>query len=48
MSTRTDVWTDVHHERQSLLALLEALTPAQWDAPSLCAEWRVRMSSDTW
>ena len=42
MSTGTDVWTDVHHERQSLLELLEALTPAQWDAPSLCAEWRVR------
>jgi uncharacterized protein (TIGR03083 family) len=42
MSTGTDVWTDVHHERQTLLELLETLTPAQWDAPSLCAEWRVR------
>jgi len=42
MSTGIDVWPDVHHERQSLLELLEALTPAQWDAPSLCAEWRVR------
>jgi uncharacterized protein (TIGR03083 family) len=42
MSTGTDVWTDVHHERQALLELLETLTPAQWDTPSLCAEWRVR------
>jgi uncharacterized protein (TIGR03083 family) len=42
MSTKTDVWTDVHHERQALLELLETLTPEQWDTPSLCAEWRVR------
>jgi uncharacterized protein (TIGR03083 family) len=41
-STGTDVWADVHHERQSLLELLEALTAAQWDATSLCTEWRVR------
>lgn len=36
------MWTDVHQERQALLELLETLTPEQWDAPSLCAEWRVR------
>ena len=42
MPTVTNVWTDVHHERQALLELLETLTPEQWDAPSLCAEWRVR------
>jgi len=42
MSTGTDVWTDVHQERQALLEILETLTPEQWDAPSLCAEWRVR------
>jgi len=42
MSTGIDVWTDVHQERQALFELLETLTPAQWDAPSLCAEWRVR------
>jgi uncharacterized protein (TIGR03083 family) len=29
-------------ERADLLALLRELTPAQWDAQSLCAEWRVR------
>ena len=42
MSTGTDVWTDVHQERQALLEILETLTPEQWDTPSLCAEWRVR------
>jgi uncharacterized protein (TIGR03083 family) len=42
MSTGTDVWTDVHQERQALLELLETLTPEQWDTPSLCAEWRIR------
>ena len=29
-------------ERADLLALLRQLTPAQWDARSLCARWRVR------
>jgi len=29
-------------ERADLLALLHELTPAQWEAPSLCASWRVR------
>jgi uncharacterized protein (TIGR03083 family) len=42
MATPTGVWTDVHQERQALLGLLETLTPLQWDASSLCSEWRVR------
>ncbi|MEU4948907.1 maleylpyruvate isomerase family mycothiol-dependent enzyme [Streptomyces lavendulae] len=29
-------------ERQELADVLDTLTPAQWDAPSLCAAWRVR------
>lgn len=29
-------------ERGELADLLATLTPAQWDAPSLCAGWRVR------
>jgi uncharacterized protein (TIGR03083 family) len=37
-----DVWADVAAEREELADLLDALTPEQWDAPSLCAEWRVR------
>ena len=42
MHTTKDIWTDVHEERQALLGFLELLTPDQWDAPTLCAEWRVR------
>lgn len=29
-------------ERTDLAALLETLTPGQWEAPSLCRRWRVR------
>lgn len=29
-------------ERAELAAFLAGLTPAQWDAPTLCAGWRVR------
>ncbi|PEG37524.1 DinB family protein [Mycolicibacterium agri] len=29
-------------ERVELAALLEGLTPEQWDSPSLCEKWRVR------
>jgi len=42
VSKVTGVWDDVHQERQALLELLETLTPEQWDAASLCTEWRVR------
>jgi len=39
---RTDVWLDVYEEREALMELLDELTPEQWDARSLCTEWRVR------
>jgi uncharacterized protein (TIGR03083 family) len=42
VATPTDVWVDVHQERQALLGLLETLTPLQWDTSSLCSEWRMR------
>ena len=29
-------------ERDDFASFLETLTPAQWEAPSLCREWRVR------
>jgi uncharacterized protein (TIGR03083 family) len=32
----------VRRERTELLALLEGLTPEDWEAPSLCTGWRVR------
>jgi uncharacterized protein (TIGR03083 family) len=38
----TDMWLDVVEERRALMDLLDSLTPEQWDARSLCTEWRVR------
>jgi uncharacterized protein (TIGR03083 family) len=36
-------WTALaRDERADLAALLADLTPAQWDAPTLCTGWRVR------
>ena len=35
-------WAHVETERGSLAALLAGLGPEQWEAPSLCSEWRVR------
>jgi uncharacterized protein (TIGR03083 family) len=42
MSAAAEVWIDVRDERESLLGLLEELTPVEWNTQSLCAEWRVR------
>lgn len=41
-SARIDVWGAVRDERNALLADLERLRPEQWNAQSLCSEWRVR------
>ena len=35
-------WELVDVARKDLVALLESLTEEQWDAQSLCSEWRVR------
>ncbi|WP_330294915.1 maleylpyruvate isomerase family mycothiol-dependent enzyme [Streptomyces sp. NBC_00503] len=37
-----DVWRTIDSERLSLADLLDDLSPAEWEAPSLCAGWRVR------
>ena len=37
-----DVRAAIAAERREQAALLAALTPEQWDAPTLCAGWRVR------
>ena len=37
-----DLWRYAAEERADLLALLEQLTPEQWEAASLCPHWRVR------
>ncbi|MEU6881726.1 maleylpyruvate isomerase family mycothiol-dependent enzyme [Streptomyces sp. NPDC046712] len=39
---RDRIRDDIASERRELAALLDTLTDAQWDAPSLCAGWRVR------
>lgn len=35
-------WAGLAAGRRTLADLLETLTPAQWEQPSLCTEWRVR------
>jgi uncharacterized protein (TIGR03083 family) len=37
-----DAMSLARQERADLADLLSTLTPAQWEAPSLCARWRVR------
>ncbi|MEU6766618.1 maleylpyruvate isomerase family mycothiol-dependent enzyme [Streptomyces sp. NPDC046853] len=37
-----DIRKAIAAERRDLAALLDELTPAQWEAPTLCAGWRVR------
>jgi uncharacterized protein (TIGR03083 family) len=40
--SKPDLMPLAEEERADLLALLRELSPAQWDAQSLCANWRVR------
>ena len=42
MTETVDAMSFAHDERADLADLLTTLTPAQWDAPSLCTEWRIR------
>lgn len=42
MTAAVDTMSLARDERADLADLLVTLTPAQWNAPSLCAEWRVR------
>lgn len=39
---RAEQWRVVEWQRLVIADLLDDLTPAEWDAPSLCAGWRVR------
>ena len=39
---KPDLMALAEEERADLLALLRELTPTQWEAPSLCTQWRVR------
>jgi uncharacterized protein (TIGR03083 family) len=40
MDTET-IWRTIDAERAGLADLVEELSPAEWDTPSLCAGWRV-------
>ena len=40
--SRPDLMTLAEEERTDLLALLHSLSDEQWNAPSLCTQWRVR------
>ncbi|MER5765054.1 maleylpyruvate isomerase family mycothiol-dependent enzyme [Streptomyces sp. NPDC002082] len=40
--TPDDVWRTIDSERLSLAALLDDLSPSEWETPSLCTGWRVR------
>src|SRR6185437_12055223 len=42
MTNDADLQPAVAAEFQALAGLLDSATDAQWDAPSLCAGWRVR------
>ena len=42
MADETAVRSAIADERRTLAAVLASLTPEQWEAPSLCAGWRVR------
>ncbi|WP_224391361.1 maleylpyruvate isomerase family mycothiol-dependent enzyme [Pseudonocardia sp. ICBG1293] len=42
MTAPTDTMSMARAERADLADFLDALTPAQWESPSLCPGWRVR------
>jgi uncharacterized protein (TIGR03083 family) len=39
---RDELWQTIDDERRTLADLLDDLSPAEWETPSLCAGWRVR------
>lgn len=41
-STSSSVWPEVHAERRALVEDLIGLEAAEWETPSLCADWAVR------
>ena len=36
------IWDDIATERLGIAEVLEGLTEAQWQTPSLCGKWSVR------
>jgi uncharacterized protein (TIGR03083 family) len=41
MSDNASTWARIHAERKAIADTIEALTPEQWDAPSLCQGWTI-------
>jgi len=41
-TTKTDLWSLIHEQRQKVGDMLSTLNDQQWDTASLCAGWRVR------
>src|SRR4051812_17228473 len=39
---KSEIWSMIHRERAALADDLAALTPEQWDAPSMCEGWSIR------
>ncbi|MFE3103526.1 maleylpyruvate isomerase family mycothiol-dependent enzyme [Nocardia tengchongensis] len=39
---RENSWRIIEQQRRAIAGLLADLTPAEWETPSLCADWRVR------
>ena len=39
---KAEVWRMIHEQRAKTADMLDTLTPEQWDAQSLCADWTVR------
>lgn len=39
---RSEAWTAIDDQRRDLVQLLEGLSEAEWEHPSLCAGWTVR------
>jgi uncharacterized protein (TIGR03083 family) len=42
MDREAVIWAMIDEERSGLADLLDELSPAEWEHPSLCAGWRVR------
>jgi hypothetical protein len=37
-----ETWHVIRHQRLAIADLLDGLKPREWEAPSLCAGWRIR------
>jgi uncharacterized protein (TIGR03083 family) len=43
--SNAQLWDMIHAERVRAVALLESLSPEQWNQPSLCAGWSVHLAA---